>query len=256
MAAQSSDAGSATIVVFADGAARGNPGPGGWGAIIALPEGRVVELGGGAGHTTNNRMELTAVREALRLVASRSEPVVVHTDSTYVIHGITQWIHGWRRKGWKTQQGTDVINRDLWESLAEVAGPRIQWRHVRGHAGIPGNERVDAIASAFAAATPIDLYDGPAEAYDVDLDAGVGADAAARASGPKGRRAAPRSKGAAYSYLSLLGGEVQRHATWADCERRVKGQSGARFKKATSAENEVAILGAWGIGRDRLPPKR
>lgn len=255
MEAHSSDAASATIVVFADGAARGNPGPGGWGAIVALPEGRVVELGGGAAHTTNNRMELTAVREALRQVAARPEPVVVYTDSTYVIHGITQWIHGWRRTGWKTQQGTEVVNRDLWESLAAVAGPRIQWRHVRGHAGIPGNERVDAIASAFAAAVPIDLYDGRVEGYEIDLRAGVGNGSAARASA--GRRTAARSKGAvAYSYLSLLGGEVQRHTTWAECERRVKGQSGARFKKAASAADEVEILRGWGLDRKRLPPQR
>jgi len=140
------------IVVFADGAAKGNPGPGGWGAIVVTPEGRVTELGGGVGHTTNNRMELTATIEALRHIGALAGPVAVHTDSTYVIRGIQQWIHGWRRRGWRTAGGGEVLNRDLWEKLAEAenrAG-RVTWHYVRGHRGIPGNERVDEIAIGLA----------------------------------------------------------------------------------------------------------
>ena len=91
-----------SIVAFADGAAKGNPGPGGWGVIIVTPSGEVTELGGRVPHTTNNRMELTAVSEALRWVRDRPEPVAMHTDSTYVIRGIREWIHAWRRRGWKT----------------------------------------------------------------------------------------------------------------------------------------------------------
>src|SRR5213593_4355624 len=94
-----------STVVFADGAAKGNPGPGGWGAIVVTPDGQVTELGGGTRHTTNNRMELTAAIEVLRHVGAAAGPLAVHTDSAYVIRGIQEWIHGWRRRGWRTAAG-------------------------------------------------------------------------------------------------------------------------------------------------------
>jgi ribonuclease HI len=141
-------------IVFTDGAAKGNPGPGGWGVIIVTPEQQVTELGGGAPHTTNNKMELSAAIAALEHLAVRPGPVIIYTDSTYVIQGITQWVWGWRKRGWKTSQGSDVLNRDLWERLSGLlaARPRgdVDWRWVRGHVGTPGNERVDAIAVAFS----------------------------------------------------------------------------------------------------------
>jgi ribonuclease HI len=239
-----------TIIVFADGASRGNPGPGGWGAIVAFPEGEVVELGGGHPHTTNNRMEMTAALMALRLVRDRPEPVAVHTDSSYLIQGITQWIHGWRRKGWKTQQGGEVLNRDLWEELAELNGKRVTWTHVRGHAGVPGNERADAIASAHAGNEPLELYRGSRAGYDVDLEATVSTGPSAR---PKSGGGARSSSAKAYSYLSLVGGKLMRHRTWAECESRVKGVRGARFKKATSAEDEREIVRGWGVSPEALP---
>src|SRR2546422_530241 len=96
------------IIVFADGASSGNPGPGGWGAIIATPEGQIVELGGGDPQTTNNRMELMATIRALETPESQSGPVALYTDSVYVIRGITQWIWGWRKNGWKTAEGKEV----------------------------------------------------------------------------------------------------------------------------------------------------
>ena len=143
------------IVVFTDGAAKGNPGPGGWGAVIVTPEGRVTELGARAPErTTNNRMELTGAIEALTAIRDLAGTVAVYTDSTYVITGIREWIHGWRRRGWKTSTGTDVLNRDLWEALDRLVAARgkgaIAWHYVRGHAGIPGNERVDEIADGLA----------------------------------------------------------------------------------------------------------
>ncbi len=240
-----------TIIVFADGASRGNPGPGGWGAIVALPEGEVVELGSADPHTTNNRMEMTAALEALRRVRDRPEPVRVHTDSSYLIQGITQWIHGWRRKGWKTQQGGDVLNRDLWEALAALSGKHVAWQHVRGHAGVPGNERADEIASKLAGGEPIELYHGPRAAYGIDLDTIESTGPSAR---PKRGGGARRSSAAkAYSYLSLVGGMPRRHRSWAECEARVKGVSGARFKKATSADDEAEILRSWGLRADALP---
>jgi len=241
--------GAMPVVVFADGAAKGNPGPGGWGAIVVTPDGHVTELGGGAGHTTNNRMELSAGIEALRHVGPTSGPVAVHTDSAYVIRGIREWIHGWRRRGWRTAEGGDVVNRDLWEALAAAAERvgTVTWHHVRGHQGIPGNERADEIATAFAAGRPPVLYHGPLIRYDVPvLDIPVDTRLPAR---PRGTSSAGR-KAAAHSYLSVVDGEPARHTTWADCERRVKGRSGARFKKAMSGAEEEAILRSWGFSVD------
>lgn len=242
------------IVVFCDGAAKGNPGPGGWGVVIATPEGQVTELGGAAAHTTNNKMELTAAIEALSAVRGVETAVDVYTDSTYVIKGIREWIWGWRRRGWKTAEGTDVLNRELWLELDRLASARgtggITWHYVRGHAGIPGNERVDAIADGLARGGTVTLYRGPLLGYEVAIfdlpdDTSVPArrDAAARGGG---------AKPAAYSYLSLVDGTPMRHTTWAECERRVKGRSGARFKKAISAADESAILRSWHVNPESL----
>ena len=135
------------IVVFTDGSSKGNPGPGGWGAVIITPDGHIVERGGGASLTTNNKMELTGAIEALTSIESIGGPVIVYTDSTYVIKGIQDWLPNWRRRGWKTSTGGEVLNQNLWEQLSAVAsarGPRsIEWRYVRGHVGTPGNERCD-----------------------------------------------------------------------------------------------------------------
>ena len=240
-----------SLILFTDGAAKGNPGPGGWGAIVVAPGHRVTELGGGSPHTTNNKMELGGAIAALRHVADRPEPVAIYTDSTYVIQGITQWVWGWRKRGWKTAQGTDVLNRDLWEELSTLTAARargsIDWRWVRGHVGTPGNERCDEIAVAFAAQQPPELYDGPLTGYDRPI-LDVPDDTAV----PERRSSSSTPKVAAYSYLSVVGGVPMRHSTWADCEQRVKGQSGARFKKTASADDEAAILRGWGIDPDRL----
>ena len=238
------------IVIFADGAAKGNPGPGGWGVVVVTPRGEVTELGGRVPHTTNNRMELTAVIEALRWVRGMTGPVAVHTDSTYVIRGIREWIHAWRRRGWKTAGGGDVVNRDLWEELAALesargAAGKVGWHFVRGHSGIPGNERVDEIAEGNAAGRPPALYRGPLLRYTVavlDIPEDTRPPRRGPSAGPGQERNAP-----AHSYLSLVDGKLVRHATWAECERRVKGRSGARFKKATSAADEAAILRSWGV---------
>ena len=241
------------MVVFADGAAKGNPGPGGWGAVIVTADGHVAELGGGVPHTTNNRMELTAVIEALRHMRRTAGPVALYTDSTYVIRGITQWIKGWRRRGWKTAEGTAVLNRDYWEALSDLVNERgsagrITWHYVRGHTGVPGNERVDAIAAQFATSRHVDLYNGPLLKYPVPV-----LDLPDDTTLPERTAGSHSSKGkAAYSYLSVVDGKPMRHATWLECERRVKGRSGARFKKAMSAGDEAAILRAWGFSPSDL----
>jgi ribonuclease HI len=134
------------VLIYTDGACKGNPGPGGWGAWLRSgPHER--EIWGGEALTTNNRMELTAVIEALAALKSRSR-VSLHLDSDYVRQGITSWIHGWKRKGWRTASGQPVKNIDLWQRLdAVVATHEIEWHWVRGHSGDPGNERADALAN-------------------------------------------------------------------------------------------------------------
>jgi ribonuclease HI len=236
------------ITVFSDGAAKGNPGPGGWGAVVVTPAGQVTELGGRAAHTTNNRMELTAAIEALAHIRSISGPVALYTDSTYVIKGIREWIWAWRRRGWKTTEGGDVLNRELWEQLSRLVDARgddgVTWHYVRGHDGVPGNERVDEIADRLARGLPVELFRGALGRYDrpvLDVPDETGV--------PPRRRTPTRASGTPHSYLSLVNGTPMRHATWADCERRVKGQSGARFKKAMSAADEHQILRDWGVDR-------
>jgi ribonuclease HI len=237
------------VVAFTDGAAKGNPGPGGWGAVIVTPDGHVTELGGRAAYTTNNQMELTGPIEVLMRLRRTPGALAIYTDSTYVIRGIREWIWAWRKRGWKTVEGVDVLNRELWERLGALVAARgagqIEWHYVRGHTGIPGNERVDEIANAFALGRPPALYDGPLLRYpvpvlDVPDDTSVPKRAPASAS-------ARKDKIAPYSYLSVVDGQPMRHATWAECERRVKGRPGARFKKAASADDEIAILRAWGV---------
>ena len=134
------------VEIYTDGACKGNPGVGGWGAILRFG-GTERELFGGVANTTNNRMEMTAVIEALR-VLSRSCDAIVFTDSSYVQKGISEWIHGWKRNGWKTADRKPVKNADLWQVLDELAaGHKIEWRWVRGHAGHPENERADLLAN-------------------------------------------------------------------------------------------------------------
>jgi ribonuclease HI len=134
------------VEIFTDGACKGNPGRGGWGALL-VAGGKTKELFGGELNTTNNRMELRAVIEALGALKRPCE-VVVHTDSQYVQKGISEWIHGWKARGWKTAAKEPVKNVDLWQALDEAqARHDIQWRWVKGHAGHEGNERADVLAN-------------------------------------------------------------------------------------------------------------
>lgn len=134
------------VEIFTDGACKGNPGRGGWGALLIAGEHR-RELFGGEPNTTNNRMELKAVIEALSALKRPCE-IVLHTDSQYVQKGISEWIHGWKARGWKTAAKEPVKNVDLWQALdAAQAKHQIQWRWVKGHAGHNGNERADALAN-------------------------------------------------------------------------------------------------------------
>jgi ribonuclease HI len=135
------------IEIYTDGACRGNPGLGGWAATLSLGE-HFRELSGAEAATTNNRMELTAVIEALSAL-KRESRVRVFTDSEYVRRGITEWLKAWKARDWRTADKKPVKNRDLWERLDAVAARHdIEWRWVKGHSGVPGNERVDALANA------------------------------------------------------------------------------------------------------------
>lgn len=234
-----------SIVIYTDGACSGNPGKGGWGAIVTLPSGHVKELGGVNESTTNNRMEMMAAIQALKYIKDEKLPVKFFTDSTYVIRGITQWIWSWRRNGWKNAEGNEVTNQDLWEKIFSLVMDRgsdakIEWLYSRGHVGNPGNERCDEIAVSFSKGKWVDLYEGPLLQYSVAVF-DFPEDTSLPEMKPK------KEKQAAYSYLSYLNGEVYRHSNWADCERRVKGRSGAKFKKAMSASDEKQILQDWGL---------
>ena len=134
------------VEIFTDGACKGNPGPGGWGALLRMGR-HEKELVGGEPHTTNNRMEMTAVIRALNALIEPCE-VTLHTDSRYVIDGITKWVGGWKKRGWVNASKQPVKNADLWHDLIEaVARHKVAWEWVKGHSGHPENERVDAIAS-------------------------------------------------------------------------------------------------------------
>lgn len=135
------------IIIYSDGACRGNPGPGGWGAFLSFGE-HEKELWGGEAETTNNRMELTATIEALSAIKQPDSEVTIFTDSTYVKNGIQQWMANWKKNNWKTAAKKPVKNQDLWMRLDDLcAQHQVDWKWVKGHSGDPGNERADQLAN-------------------------------------------------------------------------------------------------------------
>jgi ribonuclease HI len=227
-------------IIFTDGACKGNPGPGGWGALVASEE-EVVELGGREEITTNNRMELQAALKSLQSAHAKSDDqVTVYADSSYVINGITKWVYGWKKNGWLTQSKQAVSNEDLWKELVkviELSEAKVKWQYVGGHVGIAGNERVDEIAASFAEGNPVALYTGSRQSYSVDL---LNLEKDLEKSVAKSSTRA-HSKAKAYSYISEVDGVVLTHKTWSECEARVRGQK-ARYKKSISSEDEKNIL--------------
>lgn len=227
------------IIIFSDGSSRGNPGPGGYGAIIKQND-KVFELGGREDRTTNNRMEIMGAIESLKK-AHDSREIDFYTDSQYLINSITKWIYGWQKKGWKTAggKGGDVANRDLWEELIKVSSDKkIKWNYVNGHVGIPGNERCDEIATSFADNKNINLYEGEAVDYQVDLSITKNNVCSTQSK---------TSKTKAFSYLSVVDGKLEKHFTWAECEKRVKGVKSARYKKSKNEQDEKDIIKDWGF---------
>lgn len=157
--------------IYTDGACSGNPGPGGWGTVIYFNDGTVHEMGGRDRQTTNNRMEMQAAIAGLQflLASGQTTPVELFTDSEYLKKGITQWIAGWKRRGWQTSAKKPVLNQDLWQQLDELnqaaaqqTGSPVTWTYVRGHTGDIGNERCDTIARAFSLNRVADLTQHPA----------------------------------------------------------------------------------------------
>lgn len=233
--------------VFCDGACLGNPGPGAWAFVLRLGH-EVIEKVGEDSETTNNRMELTAVLEALKLLEARGvqkEEIEVCCDSQYVLRGMESWRHSWGRRGWKTSEGEDVKNQDLWMLLHEIEGRlsksnRFKWVHVAGHAGVPGNERVDEMANSAASGSEVILYEGPLSAYSFNLDILEG--------NPRliEKKKSKRKSSSGGYYLSYVGGTIYRDQTWAQCSARVQGVSGAKYKKVSTAEEEAEVLKSWG----------
>lgn len=143
------------IEIFTDGSSLGNPGPGGYGVVIVEDSKVIQELGGYEKETTNNRMELMAVIEALEYINKnqKGKEIVIHADSTYVLGGVTEWIHNWEKNGWKTANKKAVLNQDLWQmliALVRVSNSKISWQKVKGHSGHIYNERADEIATSHA----------------------------------------------------------------------------------------------------------
>lgn len=226
------------ITIFTDGAAKGNPGPGGYGAVVSLGD-TVIEIGKSKLLTTNNEMELRAVVEALKQVPAGAKEVAVYTDSKYVVEGATGWTFGWVKNGWKTKTGSDVLHKELWQELIELLKKvTVEWHKVPGHVGIIGNERADTIASDLGEGKSVDLYNGERAGYEYEIE-NVEYD---KQKEIERRAARQRQSTKAYSYISKVDGVVKTHQTWKECEDRVKGQSGVRFKKAISAAEEKEII--------------
>ncbi len=236
-----------SIIIYTDGACRGNPGPGGWGAVIYnIQSETVYEIGDRNNNTTNNRMELEAVIKTFEFLEKIPGDLHFHIDSTYVLNGSTKWMKMWSLNNWKTSEGNPVLNRDYWERLyhlysARIKRSKMQWTHVFGHAGIPGNERADEIAQGFADKRELVLFEGPYQVYKHDLLFN-----SANMKKPIKKSSSSSSK-KAYSYLSLVNGVLEKHKTWEECNARVKGVSGAKYKKTVSAEDEAEILRTWGL---------
>lgn len=242
---------SENILIYTDGACSGNPGPGGYGSIITDFK-TVSELGEFYPQTTNNRMEMQAVISALQFCLERYQSVAsvqIFTDSVYVIRGSTQWLFGWKKRGWKTADGKDVTNQDLWQvmdrllfQISKAYPIKIKWSFIRGHKGIHGNERCDEIGVALSKRQSIELYSGSVANYLFDITQ------------LPTEEALPDMKSIGNSstekketwYLSLINNQVTKYTTWKECEAAVKGRPGVKFKKVSSSSEETELLKAWG----------
>ena len=224
--------------LVADGACRGNPGPGGWGLIVVTPAEEVFEFGGYDPDSTNNRMELMGFYRGLQEVHRRGkdEPgkKIIHaiSDSKYVLDGVEKYVRNWVKNGWKTSTGSDVKNKDIWEKIlkgldtVKKHGFVLEYELVKGHSGNDANERVDQIAVRYSREEPIDLYTGPLSRYPVKIETGTPFEVV---------------------YLSYIDGVLVRHKTWDECQKATSGKPGAKFKKVKNRVEEREALRLWGL---------
>lgn len=226
------------ITIYTDGAARGNPGRAGWGAVIInKEEGTVLEIGGHSPHATNNQMELTGAIKALEYVSEHKkyagQKIALYTDSSYVIRGMKQWIFNWQKNGWQTSQKKSVENMKLWQELMKLSDKKdIEWLYVPGHSGVPLNERTDSIATGYADSNDIKLFSGAIEEYSYDINVSSIV-----------KRTTSKQKTAKKGYYVVVrSGKVFHYETWKECEDAVKGVKGVRFKKVSSKEDEKRFL--------------
>ncbi len=256
------------IEIYTDGSSRGNPGPGGWGAILIIKSEnsesadwkkhvKIIELGGKDEHTTNNAMELTGALRALEEVKNRAIKgnIALHTDSSYLLQGIESWIYAWEKNGWKTKEGNDVANQEIWKRLlaitykAKLSREReIIWQKVKGHAGLVANERVDEIATKSALGEHVLLFTGTLLDYEnlFGFDLGIHPTElrAAKDLNPvlKSKKTKSKSTKPAYSYVSLVDGKIYKDKTWDECKKRVTGKSGVKYKKVFSKNEEDELV--------------
>ena len=253
-----------SIIIYTDGSSLGNPGPGGYGCVIVFQEkGLVVELGAHARATTNNKMELTAIVTALDYLkqhrVSPDSHIVIHTDSSYAINGITKWVFGWLKNNWVTVAKSPVLNSEIWKQLVPLKNnfKNVIFEHVKGHSGIWGNERCDMIATSFAANMSIDLFHGKLSEYDDRiLSKQQQPTSSAKKQGSISVSSTPKSSssekgkygkgsGKAYSYVAQVNGKVYTFEDWDSCKAAVYGRS-AKYKKVFSAQEERELKREWG----------
>jgi ribonuclease HI len=226
------------FTLVSDGACSGNPGNGGWGLILVIPNGTIKEFGGSEETSTNNRMELMGyyrgLQEVYKMKDAFPDSKIVHaiSDSKYVLEGAKTNLTKWAETGWKTTAGTEVKNRDLWEKilkgqqLLKDAGFRLEYELVKGHAGNEGNERADQIAVKYCKKEAVKLYDGPVSDYPIALET----------------KAAFKPV-----YLSFVDGVLKRHSTWDECKQVVEGKKGVKYKKVSNSLEERETLALWGV---------
>ena len=234
-----------TVTIYTDGASRGNPGPGGWAAIVMSGE-TVTELAGGTDPATNNQMELQAVIEGLSYVYKHmpNAAIELHADSRYVLNGLEKWIDGWQKNGWMTLAKKPVLNREQWEELSVLRdhfGAQLHLTKVDGHSGHVYNDRCDELAVAAALNKKPFLFKGATHEYEKYLIEHP----------PKSEKKSlskSKSTAPAYSYVSCVNGVVHADSDWATCEKRVKGKKGAKYKKVFSKNEETALIQDYTLG--------
>ena len=243
------------IIIYTDGSSIGNPGAGGWGSVVAINNQKIIEIGGREEESTNNRMEMTAAIEALKLIEKRkieSKKIIIHTDSSYLLNGITMWIFAWVKNEWKTKSGDQVLNKDLWEILYKVylnlkSNFEIEWVKVAGHGGIDLNERCDEIAVGFSSQTRPVLFTGSLKDYERLFGISLEDHKKKNSKITKDKKIKSFKKGIAYSYVSYVSGKINVDKTWADCEKRVKGKASAKYKKVYDKQEEQELIGLWSL---------